>query len=88
MTKRLIAFLCLYFCIFITKFFFVYFQLKKENKDLKETVEQLQQLNFKLQKEINLNDGKSGVETVPKNKVAVQSLIKHITPVLSEDKVY
>lgn len=50
-------------------------------------VEQLQQLNTTLQEKMHSNNGIFSEELAHKNKVALSSLIKHITPSLSDDKV-
>lgn len=48
---------------------------------------QLQELNLILQEKLYSSDNLVSAESVSKNKKALKSLIKHITPTLSDDKV-
>lgn len=51
-------------------------------------IEQLQQLNTNLQQKMHSNNGIDSGELRQNNEAALKSLVKHITPTLSDDKVY
>lgn len=66
----------------------IFFQLKEKTNKLEKMVDQLQQLNANLQEK--LHSDKNGIvrgEFSMKNDAALKSLIKHITPSPSDDKV-
>lgn len=51
-------------------------------------VAQLQQLNTNLQEKMHLNNGINSEKLRQKNEAALTKIVKHITPTLSDDKVY